>query len=254
MVKVLEKVKNGVLGRVGRGILDIVFPVMCFGCGKEGKYICEKCEGFVGEAAFICPVCQESSFTGERHALCSTLYGLDGLVGIWEYEGFVKKCISQIKYQGVTHAIGEVAIRAFGVMAQNLQRAHPFLSFLLSEHTYITYVPMAKSKEKKRGFNQAACVAREIGSIAKKEVLPLLQKVKDTKSQTELDKKERLENVKDSFAVTGELSSQAGAQLPKWVVLMDDVWTTGATMKECCKVLKRSGVQLVWGFVLARTP
>lgn len=246
----------GILGKVKNGVLDVLFPVICFGCGKEGKYICEKCEGFVGEAAFICPVCQQSSFTGERHQHCKTRDGLDGLVGIWEYEGFVKKFISQIKYQSVTHAIGEIVARAFGVMAQNTQITIPFLSFLLSEHTYITYVPMAKSKEKKRGFNQAVCIAKEIGKITKKEVLPLLQKIKDTASQTELDKEQRLQNVRDSFAVsaTWELSSQAGAQLQKCVVLVDDIWTTGATLKECCKVLKKAGVEQIWGFTIARTP
>lgn len=249
-MKILEKAKNV--------MLDVLFPVICFGCGKEGKYICGECEGFFGEAAFVCPACQQSSFTGERHEQCRTRYGLDGLIGIWEYEGLVRKFISQIKYQGVTHAVEEIAAKAFGVMAQNLQRANPFLSFLLSEDTYITYVPMVRSKEKKRGFNQAARLAKEIGTITKKEILPLLQKIKDTPSQTELNKEQRLKNVRDSFTVAWELSSQVGAQLPqqlpKWIVLVDDIWTTGATMQECCKVLKRSGVQQVWGFALARTP
>jgi ComF family protein len=231
-------------------MLNVLFPVVCFGCGKEGTYtyICKQCEVFMVEAAFVCPVCQHGSFTGERHQHCKARYGLDGLIGIWEYEGFVKQCISQIKYQGVTHAIGEIVERAFGVMAQNTQRADIFLSFLLSEDTFLTYVPMAKSKEKKRGFNQAVCLAREIGKITKKEVLPLLQKIRDTHSQTELDKKQRLENVKGSFQLQSEI------QIPKNVVLVDDVWTTGATLKECCKVLKRAGAENVWGFTLARTP
>lgn len=249
-MSILEKAKN-ISNRIGNGVLDVLFPVVCFGCGREGRYVCEECEKFVGEAAFICPVCQQSSFTGEYHEQCRTRYGLDGLVSIWEYEGLVKELISQMKYKGVTHAVGEIVTRAFGVMTQNLQRATPFLSFLLSGDTYITYVPMAKSKEKKRGFNQAACLARDIGNITKKEMLPLLQKIKDTPSQTELDKEQRLKNVQDSFRFKSEINSKF--QIPKNVVLVDDIWTTGATLKECCKVLKKAGVGKVWGFTLART-
>ena len=75
-MNILEKVKNevmvtnGVLDRVGKGILDAVFPVVCVGCGREGQYICARCENFANAAAPVCPVCQCSSFSGERHEDC----------------------------------------------------------------------------------------------------------------------------------------------------------------------------------------
>ncbi len=250
----LEKVKsgvlgtNGVLGRVGRGILDVVFPARCVGCGEEGNYICRRCEGFTSEVALICPLCQQSSLTGERHENCRSLYGPEGLASIWEYEGVVKSLLHNIKYNGMTHASAETIQNAYISMAGDKMRFGAFLSYLFSQDTCITYVPMFKRKEKFRGFNQAAVFAREVAKTVRREVVSLLEKIVDTKAQVDLTKEERLHSIKDVFQIKSE------SQIPKRVVLVDDVWTTGATMKECCKVLRKSGVQRVWGFVLARTP
>jgi competence protein ComFC len=244
----LEQVKNGVLGKMGRGILDVVFPARCVGCEEEGHYICRRCEGFISEAALFCPLCQQSSLTGERHENCTSLYGLEGLASIWEYEGVIKSLLHNIKYNGMTHAVAETVQNTYISMAGDVMRFKPFLSYLLSRDTYITYVPMFKRKEKLRGFNQAAVFAQEVGKAVGKSVVSLLEKIVDTKAQVDLTKEERLQNVKGAFQLKSE------TLIPQNVVLVDDVWTTGATMKECCKVLKKSGVEKVWGFTIARTP
>ena len=242
-----NRMENGVLGRLGRGILDVMFPVRCVGCGEEGYYICRRCEGFTSEVALICPLCQQSSLTGERHENCSSLYGLEGLTSLWEYEGVVKSLLHNIKYNGVTHAAAETVQNSYVNMVKDAVRFKPFLSYLLSRDTCITYVPMFKGKEKFRGFNQAAVFARELGKVAGKGVISLLEKVVDTKPQVDLAKEERLHSIKDAFAVLPSV-------MPEKAVLVDDVWTTGATMKECCKVLRKAGVQEIWGFTVARTP
>jgi len=239
-MKVFEKIMDG--------ILDVMFPVRCVGCGKEGHYICRRCEGFTSESALICPVCQQSSLTGERHENCTSLYGLDGLASLWEYEGVAKSLLHTIKYNGMTHAVAETVHRAYISMAGDTMRFKAFLSYLFSEDTHITYVPMFKRKEKFRGFNQAAVFAREVGKVVKREVVSLLEKIGDTKAQVDLTKEERLQNVRGAFRMKSEI------RIPKNVVLVDDVWTTGATLQECCKVLKKAGVEKVWGFTVARTP
>ena len=136
---------------------------------------------------------------------------------------------------------------AFLAMAKDTARFSPFLSFLLQKDTALTFVPMWKAKERKRGHNQAELIAREIAVISGNPLASLLEKTKDTKSQTELKKEERLQNVKDSFRYLAEIC------VPQKAVLVDDIWTTGATMRECCKVLKKAGAKEVWGFTLART-
>ncbi|HEY4476102.1 MAG TPA: hypothetical protein VI954_01150 [Candidatus Paceibacterota bacterium] len=239
----MEKLKNG--------ILEVAFPVVCVSCGTEGKYICEKCEVFLGEASFICPICLRASFAGERHLACQHRHGLNGLASIWEYEGAVQRLLHCIKYDGVVHAIEEIIERACGSMALDQKRFCTFLSFLFSPDTLVTYVPMHSRKEKRRGFNQTELLANALAKQTKSAVACLLEKTKETKPQVDLDKEERLYNMKGSFAISSGTLSVPITTLS--VVLVDDVWTTGATMQECCKVLRKAGIQEVWGFTLART-
>ncbi len=235
----MEKLKNG--------ILEAVFPVACAECGTEGRYICEKCKIFLGEASFICPICLGASFAGERHTVCSNRYGLNGLASIWEYEGAVQRLLHCIKYNGVTHAIEETIELACASMALEQKRFGAFFSFIFSPDVLVTYVPMHRRKEKRRGFNQTELLTNVLAKQTKSAVVRLLEKIKETKPQIDLNKEERLYNVKDSFRYIGTF-------IPQKAVLVDDIWTTGATMKECCKVLKKAGIQEVWGFTLARTP
>lgn len=232
-------------------ILDILFPKFCLGCGKEGKYICDKCKLFVSETMPVCPVCYKSSFFGETHSDCLRKYGLDGLTSIWDYDGLIKKIIYMIKYDGLTHAIDECVESSFKLIAEDINRFYSFLSFLSSDNGCITYVPMHIKKEKKRGFNQAEIIAKKIGKVSSRRVVSLLRKTIDTKNQTKLDREERLENIKNCFQFCDNWDKLS---LSQNLILVDDVFTSGATMKECCKVLKQAGIKKVWGFTLARTP
>lgn len=210
------------LENIKEAIMDILVPKRCVACGKEGKYICEKCSLFLSEAP--------SLFAAG---------GLEELVSVWEYEGVIKKVISKIKYEGMFDAIGEFVEKAFKIR-------EPYIP----EDTTITFVPIFRKKEKQRGFNQAKLIAQKVGEITNREVLPLLEKIKNTPSQTELNKEERIANIKDSFRL---LRMSLNGKLPENILLVDDVWTSGATMQECCKTLKKSGVEKVFGFTLART-
>jgi len=207
-------------------ILDIFFPKYCAGCGKEGRYICRDCQVFVSENP---PVVFDSQ-----------QYGLNGLIAGWDYDGVIKQLIHQIKYQGEGEIIKEL-VRDF-IKISNL-------NFLNMSDMIITFVPMHKKREKQRGFNQAELIAKEIGKTLNLPVMPLLKKVKETQDQTALTKEERAENVKGSFVMSlaHELSSC------KSCLLVDDVFTSGSTMKECAGVLRKAGYKQVWGLVLART-
>jgi ComF family protein len=110
-------------------------------------------------------------------------------------------------------------------------------------------VPLHGRRLRQRGYNQALELARP---VARALGVPLridaLRRVRPTQAQTELDAVARRRNVRGSFAVV------AGVALPTHVAVLDDVMTTGATLAECARVLKRAGVQTVDVWALARAP
>ena len=104
-------------------------------------------------------------------------------------------------------------------------------------------------KEKRRGFNQAEIIAKKIGKKINKPVIGLIDKIRETEDQASLNKEKRKVNLKDNFKILqGQVPNCLGQAL-----VVDDVFTTGATMQECCKVLKKAGAKKVWGFELAKT-
>lgn len=212
--------------------LNLLFPKYCLGCGKEGVYICKNCEVYLTENACICPVCGQGSFWGETHKKCLGKYTLDGLTSLWDFDGIIRKAIYRIKYGGEWSISNDL-------ISQIENRFN-----LFSGAYKIAYVPMFKKKENARGFNQSEIIAKELGKKLNFPTIRILEKTKDTRDQASLKKEERKENIKGCFKVLENLA-------PK-IILVDDVFTTGATISECCRVLKNNGAEIVWGFTLAR--
>ena len=207
-------------------IIDILMPKKCLGCGREGLYICKDCEIFLSEVNMM---------EAEMLDLRNPTY----IMSAWEYEGLVEKLILKIKYDGCYDIINDLIEKAFGKIELNLPK-----------NTYITFVPMWGRKERRRGFNQAELIAKKVGEITGRPVAKLLEKIKDNRSQVGLDPQERAENVKGVFGLRKQVLLREVR--PYSILIVDDVYTTGATMTECARVLKRAGVKQVWGFTLAR--
>jgi competence protein ComFC len=239
-----------------RFFLDIIFPVFCVGCKREEKYICDECSLFLTESSLICPICREDSYTGKRHKACSGKYGLDGLVSVWDYDGVIKKCISILKYEDIYHMGEELMEKACKVILKDESRFSDFLTFITKEEVVITFVPRStKKREEKleiRRFSvssegiHAEILAKNLAKIVNKKEKGLLLKKKETKKQVDLEKEERMTNLKGAFIAKDE-------NLPLKAVLVDDVFTSGSTMKECAKTLKMAGIKEVWGFTLTKT-
>jgi len=223
--------------------LDVLFPKTCFGCGKWGAYICDRCDiGMVDEEQ-ICPVCCRASRYGMAHDLCKKPAQLDGLICFWEYSGVVKKCISEAKYFYYFDVLRTLSRKALDILDRD---EFNFFCAFLDSSPAIVPVPLYAKRERERGFNQAEIVGGEIIRQLKLDSSHLLVRTHDTGQQVGRTREERLESMKDAFT----LNSQP--VIPKNALIVDDVWTTGATMSECARVLKRSGVNKVWGLALAR--
>lgn len=234
---------------------ELFFPKKCINCGRWGSYVCEGCEVGLWEEQQICPVCRRASRYGLRHSYCRRAYSLDGLICLWAYEGIARKLITQAKYKFFYDYLREFSITNFSVRAgsgsagqfSNRPELSYFLKFLETRPVVVP-VPLHPKRERERGFNQADLIARSFAARHKLSCdSHLLQRSKDTGHQTLRNREERLKAVEGAFALAPRTYNLAPSML-----LVDDVWTTGATLSECCRVLKKAGVKKVWGLVLAR--
>lgn len=208
-------------------ILNLIFPKKCIGCQKEGVWFCENCISKVA----LC----------EMPLLRFADSKLDGLISIAYFKEPLKEAIHAFKYDGIRELVCPLSKLAIKHLEDD--RLKFIKSFILIP------IPLYKDKELERGFNQAALLTEE---IAKKLNLKILKdglvKTKKTKAQMELKGKERRENVKGTFAFIGDKKEIRN----KKILLVDDVITTGSTLNEAAKVLKRAGAKVVWGLVVAK--
>lgn len=150
----------------------------------------------------------------------------------------MKKALRKLKYDSAS----DVAYELAEIMAKDLG---PYLKYGLVP--IITAIPMTDGRKKVRGFNQAELLAKHLAKNLAFECLPMLEKIRETKPQAEIkDREERLENTKGVFKIAENFS------VPQFVVVVDDIITTGATMNEAARVLKKSGVKKIICAAVAR--
>lgn len=142
------------------------------------------------------------------------------------YDGDAKKMIYALKF-GKKKYLAET----LGALM-----ADTFVSEKM-EADIIVFMPMTSEEEKKRGFNQSELLANEVGKRLDIPVLPALVKIKDTKAQKELRGKERAKNLEGAFACIFEQVKK------RKILLVDDIFTTGATANECASVLIKAGAR-----------
>jgi len=206
-------------------ILDILFPRFCLNCNREGSYLCPDCFSLI-------------DISEKKYYF---LKNLNGLFCPTSYDNFiVKKLINQFKYppyiKELAKPLASLIITYFKILGESgLQ------DFILVP------IPLHKKKLKSRGFNQASEIAKE---LSKNLAIPfsdnVLIKIKPTPAQVELKKEEREKNVRETF-----LCQKPEIIKNKKILLVDDVFTTGATLEEAGRALRRAGASEVWGVVVA---
>ena len=203
---------------LNKGFLNLLFPLRCTGCGKklspESGYLffCRDC---ISSIPF-----RRGKIKAETYAVC-------------KYEGIVKKSIHRLKYgkkRFLAQTLGQILADFY---KKNLES---------QEIDFIVPVPLHRVRKEERGFNQAELIAIALG---KNLNLPLslnnLVRIRNTPSQTLIKKKERLKNLKGAFRI-----KKPYRFLKRNILLIDDVYTTGATTDECRKVLKKVGTKKVF--------
>ncbi len=231
-------------------LLNILFPVQCLNCRKEGVYLCSDCFSLIDIAVQrFCPFCRPPKIVleGGRCPTCRGNRNLNGLFSASSYQNFiVKRLISQFKYEPF---VKELAGPLSSLILQYFKMFDYKPPFFGDKAGFIFMsVPLHRKRLKWRGFNQAEEIAKFLSLTLKIPLISdVLLKIKETQSQTELTAEDRSKNVKGVFVCRNENLIKN-----KKILLVDDVFTTGATMQECSRVLKQAGAKEIWGITAAR--
>lgn len=219
---VIKDSQNGFVCSECFSKIKIIEPPFCKGCGRP--FISRETLKYSPE--HLCARCREKAFSFH----CARAVGV--------YEGTLKKLIHAYKFRK-KRALGEYLSK---IMIENLGDKFEQIDF-----DTIIPVPLHKQRLRTREFDQSFLLAMKIGKHLNIPVLSdSLIRYRSTKPQLELKVKERLKNVKGAFRV------REGEKIKgKSILLIDDVFTTGATINECSKILKKEGASRVDAFVLS---
>ena len=253
--------QHGLAGRLAESLFTVLFPSDCRICGEpllniSRLPVCPRClEEISAIRDKICSIC------GERVLSTYAEPDEDGLVrcpvcrrvrrpfarsvAYGSYDGALRELVHLLKYNGV-----RPAARVLGrMLAEAIAPLQPAFS---ENPVLLVPVPLFKGKRYLRGLNQAELIARHalktLGDGALQLRTDILLRTRDTHSQIGLTSHQRRENLRGAFAV-----ARAEEVTGREILLVDDVYTTGTTVTECAKVLRRAGAARVWVATVART-
>ena len=235
------------LSKLAQSALDLVFPIHCAGCGREGGVICGQCvDGLDKLPQPYCLVCAAPGIIGVCRWCRQYSQGFDLLRSPFLFQGSVRGAIHRLKYKGEWTAAGPLA----GLMAEYLKLRFSSRwpgSRWPSSVGALVPAPLHPQRQRSRGYNQSALLAREIGQRLNLPVREdLLLRVRNSRPQVETQSpQERRDNVAGSFECRAEATGLTA-------LLIDDVSTTGSTLSECAKALKDAGATQVYALTLAR--
>lgn len=232
----------GKLTSIKNFILDVLFPIQCVGCSKEGKWLCQDCFGLIKlSRENRCPICGKTFYLGKTCLKCQKKTRLTGLIVAGSYDDkLLKEVIQAFKFgfvKDLAKPLSKLLIRRLGDLSFDLGKS----SFVL------TFVPLHKHRLRWRGFNQAEILAQSLASYYGISVVLLLARKRSTIPQSLVKNKEkRKKNIKNVFRCQNRELFRG-----RKVIIVDDVCTTASTLKECARVLSRAGAKEIWGLVLA---
>jgi ComF family protein len=236
---------SAMLQELARGLGDVVFPPACVHCRGVVESECGGASGFphlcaacAGQLEFVrapqCTTCGHPFYgvvEGER--MCPHCEGLapafrEGRTAVL-FKGPARALVIELKYHRGLHVLAD--------MQEIFRRADELCAF--ARGAVLVPVPLHARKQRERGYNQAALLAAVLAEAAGggTRVELLLRRTVDTATQTAFDRRTRMANLKNAFAL-----ARGAALIPdQHYILVDDVFTTGSTLNSCARALRRAG-------------
>jgi len=213
------------------GLLELLLPPACAGCGRYGAMLCRACVAELrpaGNPHDRFAASDPGVFPGEAFELA---------VAAFEHSGPARRALQRLKYGGARRLAVPLAAAAAPslVRLQQVAGAAPLVP-----------VPVHPARLRQRGYNQAALLAMALGRIAGLPVMEILARRRPTVRQHGLGRAARLHNLAGAFA------ARPDASIPASAILVDDILTTSATLEACARALRDAGAERVFGFAFAR--
>jgi ComF family protein len=222
-------------------LIDFLFPKFCLSCGYIGAYLCPSCFNKLKPIKQdVCFYCKKASLFGLTHINCRNKLNIDGLVTIYHYNPILKRVIKNIKYR--------LAVEVWKDFYKSIApEVIDKLSFYkdLSHDFVIQPIPLSRIKYNERGFNQAKFISIFFQKFLHFPIVDLLIRKKEMSAQAQIkNKRARYLNIKGTFV---------GLQcIYPNVILVDDVVTSGSTVKEAARILKKVGAKKVYVLAFAK--
>ncbi len=230
-------------------LIDIIFPYRCIVCGKylNKEYLCQSCfNALPVKKQNECIGCQRPTPLGKTCVFCREAYAVDQLFVASDFKDRnVASAIKLFKYRflpNLAQPLSQLAFKHLDHLAKrdyfSIVRGNPLL----------VPVPLFKTREYWRGFNQAELLAQLIARHYRLDVGEgLIRSVHGTPQADLKDRPERLSNVQGLYICLNPETFRGRA-----IILVDDVCTTGATLNECARILKNAGAVSVMALAIAR--
>ncbi len=231
-----------------RAIVALLYPPACAICSAkldDYQYLCRECEAkLVRIKPPFCSKCSEpfpgAITTPFDCANCAhrTLY-FENAVSAFRSHGLARRVILDFKYGGQIHLRHLVASWLFTALEDERLRSREF--------DLIVPVPLHAARERERGFNQATLLAELLSTHMSIEARQVLERIRYTTTQTAFDRTERMENLRGAFRLQKNVDVRRLR-----ILLVDDILTTGSTLSECARILRRGGARSVHAATAAR--
>ncbi len=213
--------------KVVQSLLGFFYPNKCILCQKlltsleEEQYICTRCdEKLISETRPLKHLYQQNTERQDDETIVQTDTPAE-IIALFPYESEYRKAILRWKYQGVRkYAKGFAKLLAEEI------------DFSVYEEAIFIPIPLAPSRKRKRGYNQALDLANEISKLTHILVVDCLMRHKDTKPQSQCSREERMRNIKNTMSIKKYIGDE-----PKSIILIDDIYTTGSTIKEAIQII-----------------
>jgi ComF family protein len=215
---------------------------LCVRCGEALDIDVDRLAGQFGTDSLLCAPCRLAPPQFERAAA----WGL--------YEDQMRELIHLLKYEGMNSAaepLGALLARTIEMLAADTRPG----AAAMSRDLVVVAVPLFPSKQRQRGYNQSVLLAdvavrdlkRSKSDWSLQAAHAAMQRTRDTESQFELTPTGRRRNLRGAFEVVDPAAVAA-----REVLLVDDIYTTGATARECARVLRQAGAEKVWVATVSR--